>query len=284
MFTAAPEQSWAWWHQFIATFFSVAFAGSVAVWLYCWQTGKASIDRRRALRAAQIIGIFDMWNLLDDNNLQTVKLPDSSEAKVLLTYLQPAIYEESLRSGLFGTAEAMILSRLSTIMHLYNDSVQRLLPILKSIEGTDSNDVDSKRIEEIRDEIDTVLDNRETVVEAGKNLINLWSLKEVRRALAGPNPSQREHSDPRVAYLVEEHLPKILPPSYKAGILAKLDQAHEAFEASDIDTARKLLDEVIEEAQNLRDNKITAESADAFITSAKEARRHIEDEVAKQRS
>jgi FimV-like protein len=130
-----------------------------------------------------------------------------------------------------------------------------------------------------------VLDRRETVVEAGKNLINLWSLKEVRKALAGPNPSERENSDPRVAYLVEEHLPNILPPSYKAGILAKLDQAHEAFEArGDIDTARELLDEVIEEAQILRDNKITAESADAFITSAKEARRHIEDEAAKQRS
>jgi len=267
----------------VATFFSVAFAGAVAVWLYAWQTGKANADKKTELRAAQIIGIFDMWNLLDDKNLQTVKLPDGSEAKVLLTFLQPGIYDESVRSGLFGTAEAMTMSRLSAIMHIYNTSAQRLLPILKAIEAVGGKEVDRDRIEELRDEIDTMLVNRQKVVEAGRNLITLWTLKEVRKAPAVANPSDREEADPRVSHMIEEHLPKILPPSYMMGITTKLSQAKEAAAGGDTDAALGLVNEIIEEAQRLRDDKITSESADELITVAKEARKTIEEEAAQEK-
>jgi hypothetical protein len=36
--TNAPDEIWAWGHQFVATFFSVGFALAIGFWLYLWQT------------------------------------------------------------------------------------------------------------------------------------------------------------------------------------------------------------------------------------------------------
>jgi hypothetical protein len=137
IFTRVPNQNWDWWNQLAATFFSVAFAAAVAVWLFSWQTEKANEVKRNELRAAQLVGIFDMWNLLDDENLQTFPLPDGDEAKVLLIYLQPMIYDESVKSGLFDASEAVIMSRLSGAMHLYNERVQRIASLIEAVEAAE---------------------------------------------------------------------------------------------------------------------------------------------------
>lgn len=263
-----------------ATFFSVAFAATVAVWLYSWQTGKVSAERRNELRAAQIVGIFDMWDLLRDDNLQTVPLPDGSEAKVLLTFLQPTIYEESVRSGLFGASEAMVMSRLMTIMHIYNNSTQRVPPLTKAVGSAEGESASETLAEELRSEIDTVLENREKVVEAGKNLLNLWTLKEIRTAFAIANPDERENPDPRIAKLIEDHSPKVLPPSYRAGLAANLDKVKEAAEAGDTETAQRLLDEVLEETGELRDGGSVTGDFDGMIASVLEVKEALDEEAA----
>jgi hypothetical protein len=183
VFARVPSDVWAWGHQLVATFFSVAFTGAIAVWLYAWQTEKANAARKMELRIAQYIGIFNIWDQLRDANLQDADFPDGSVGKVLLTFLQPTIYEESIRSGLFGASETALLSRLIGAIHVYNDSVTSFLPLAKSFPSEDKEHVDSKRVELLRSTIGTIQGNRETVVEVRKALLSLWSFEELRACL-----------------------------------------------------------------------------------------------------
>jgi len=281
IFTRVPAQNWDWWNQLAATFFSVAFAAAVGVWLYSWQTERANADRRNELRAAQVIGIFDMWDLLDDNNLQTVPLPDGTEAKVLLTYLQPMVYEESVKSGLFDASEAMTLSRLSAAMYIYNSRTQSVPPLIEAMESAEDGTPKSKLAENVRDEIDSVLKSRQTVVEAGKKLVTAWSLKEMRKALDIASPDE-EDPDPRVVAIVEDHLPKVLPPSYSAGIKANLDNAREAAERGDTEAAHGFIDEAIRETQEVRDSGRATGDFDAMISSALSAKKALDKESRKE--
>lgn len=269
--TGVPAESWSWWHQLVATFFSVAFTAAIAVWLFAWQTGRITADRQKELRASQIIGIFDTWNLLGDENLKTIELPDGTEEKVLLTYLQTTIYEESIRSGLFGTAETMTLSRLSAAIHIYNNNVSQLMPVLRSLNA--EGEVSDKLIERCREDIYSIQDARQTVVDAGQNLINLWSLKEVRAALAVADPDSREERDPRVAQIVEQHLPKLTPAGWKADLHNKLQKAEEAAEAGDHEAVRGLLDDAIVEAREMANtDKISESEAEGFISIVNRAK------------
>lgn len=258
----------------MSVFFSVAFAFAVAVWLYAWQTEKANSGRKEELRAAQVISVFDTWDRLNDSNLQTAELPDGSEVRVLLTQLQPIVFEESIKSGLFGTSETLIMSRLTALIHIYNNAVQSLMPLVKEVGSAPVESVDEKRLDHLRSEIDSVLEHREKVVEAGRRMLERWSLKDLRKALALANEGDQEEVDPRVAQLVEDALPKVSPPSYKAAIYEQMDKAREAFEAGDRKSASQHLDDAAEEVQKLRDSKITDGSAEdllAAIASAKES-------------
>lgn len=275
VFIRAPDEGWAWLHQLVGTFFSVAFASAVAVWLYTWQTEKNSADRQMELRAAQLISIFDTWDLLGDDHLQNVELPDGSEEKVLMTFLQTTIYDESIRSGLFGTAETMALSRLSAAVHIYNGRVERLLPVLKSIE--EDEDAPSKLVEKWCGELHGVQDARQLVVTAGENLMKSWTLREVQDASTLAAPDSRQESDPRVARLVEQHLPKITPAGYKAGLYTKLERVEEMATEGDYEAADGLLDEVIAEARSLSGDKISTEEAEHFIATVNKVKVSLKD-------
>ncbi len=275
VFVRAPEEGWAWLHQLVGTFFSVAFASAVAVWLYTWQTEKNSADRRNELRAAQLIGIFDSWDRLGDDHLQGVELPDGTEEKVLLTFVQTTIYDESIRSGLFGAAETLKLSRLSAVIHLYNSRVERLLPVLKSVQ--EEEDASSTLVEKWRDEMHGVQDARQLVVSAGENLMKSWTLREVRAALAIAEPDSREDPDPMVEKLVEDALPKITPAGYKAGLHEKLEHAKEAALGGDQEAAHRVLDEAIAEAQRMSGDVISTKDAQEFIASVNDAKKSLKE-------
>lgn len=222
--------------------------------------------------------IFDAWDLLDDRHLQSVQLPNGSEAQVLLTFLQPGIYEDAFKSGLFSADEAISLARLAAIINLYNNTVQRIFPVIRSLEKEDNTGEDGKRAKEIQAEIDAVLENREQIIEAGKNLVNRWTLKEVRRAMDVARPGEREKPDPRVEQIIEGRIPDITSPSFKAGIHEKTQHAQEALKAGDLEASREYLDEAIKEAQNMRGDEISENDADELIAQLGEAKRAAENE------
>lgn len=275
VFIRAPEEGWSWLHQLVGTFFSVAFASAVAVWLYTWQTEKNSSDRRKELRAAELIGVFDAWDRLGDDHLQEVELPDGTKEKVLLTFLQTTVYDESIRSGLFGAAETFTLSRLSSVIHLYNGRVERLLPVLKSI-GKEG-DAPNSLVEEWRSEIHGVQDARQLIVTAGENLMKLWTFAEIRAALDVTEPNSRDDADPRVEQIVENALPKITPAGYKAGLYDRLEHAKQAASESDHEAAGRFLDEAITEAQSMSGTVIRDEDAQQFIGTVDKARESLKD-------
>jgi hypothetical protein len=114
-------------------------------------------------------------------------------------------------------------------------------------------------------------------VEAGEALMTAWTLKEVRKALAIASPKE-EDPDPRVVSIIQDHLPKILLPSYSAGLAANLDKAREAAESGDTEAAHGFLDEAIRETQRLRDSGRVTGDFDAMISSTLEAKKALEEE------
>jgi hypothetical protein len=271
----APSDVWSWWHQFVATFFSVAFTGAIAVWLYAWQTAKATVARKLELRIAQYIGIFNIWDQLKDANLEDADLPDGSVEKVLLTFLQPTIFEESIRSGLFGASETALLSRLAGAIHVYNDSVVGFVTHAKSFTSEDKEHMDSKRVEALRNTIHMIQANRETVVEVSKSLLSRWSIEELSAANAAADSSQEP--DPGIAQLIaeiQEENFRISPEGYKDALYTRLDKSKEAA-AEDTESACASLDEIIKEAQDLSDKEITPEEANQLISATKAAKKEL---------
>lgn len=264
-----------WFIQIAATTVAALLAVAGGIWLYTWQTEKNSANRKKELRAAQLIGIFDAWDLVHDEHLQDIDLPDGTQEKVLLTFLQTTIYDESIRSGLFGTAETLKLSRLSAAIQLYNGRAERLLPVLKSI--GDNEDAPSKLVEKWRDEIHSVQDARQLVVTAGENLMKSWTFEEFGAALDASEPNSRDEVDPLVEKLVEEALPKITPAGYKAGLQEKLVRAQEAAAEGDHEAADRFLDEAIAEAQDMSGDVISAEDAQEFIETVHKAKKSLKD-------
>jgi hypothetical protein len=270
-----PSDVWSWGHQFVATFFSVAFTGAIAVWLYAWQTAKATAARKRELRIAQYIGIFNIWDQLKDANLQDGDLPDGSVEKVLLTYLQPTIFEESIRSGLFGASETAMLSRLAGAIHVYNDSVMGFVTSAKSFTSEDKEHIDSKRVEALRNTIHMIQANRETVVDISKSLLSSWSIEEL---IAGSEAADSgQERDPGIAQLIakiQEESFAASPGGYKDKLYTRLEKSKEAA-AEDTESACESLDEIIKEAQDLSDKKITPEEANQLITATKAAKKEL---------
>jgi hypothetical protein len=276
VFAKVPSDFWSWGHQLVATFFSVAFTGAIAVWLYTWQSEKANAARKTELRNAQYIGILNIWDQLKDANLQEADLPDGSVEKVLLTFLQPTIFEEAIRSGLFSASETALLSRLIGAIHAYNDSVISFLPLAKSFTSEDKEHIDSKRVEQLRNTIDTIQGNRETVVEVSKGLLSLWSIEEIMAANAAAEAEQE--TDPEVAQFIariQEESFRISPGGYKGALYAKLEKAKEAT-AADNESACVSLDEIIKEVQDLSDRQITSAEAEQLISEAKAVKTELE--------
>jgi hypothetical protein len=262
-----PEELSRWTNQLVATCLSAGLALVMGFTLYSIQRRATSADRKHELRGAILINIFDTWDKLDDRNLQYPELPDGTTEKVLLTFLQPSIFEEAIRSGLFGAPETLSLSRQAAIIHIYNDRAQRCLQML----GSAASDADgSFRAENMRDSIDGVQQARETVVDAGRRLLILWTASELKGASARIKGDRKE--DPRVVQIIEQHLPKLSSVSYEAGIQAKLDKAEEAAEAKDFEVACGRLDDIVYEVRELAQNKIKAEDAKRLIEEAERLR------------
>jgi len=269
-----PSEVWSWWHQLIATFFSVAFTGVIAVWLYAWQTAKATAARRMELRIAQYTGIFNIWDQLKDADLQDADLPDGSVEKVLLTYLQPAIFEESIRSGLFGASETAMLSRLAGAIHVYNDSVIGFVTSVKSFTPEDKEHMDSKQVEAVRNTIHMIQANRESVVDVSSSLLSRWSIEELTAAIEAADSGQEP--DPGIARLIAEIQEEVFgasPGGYKDELYTRLEKSKEA--AEDTESACASLDEIIEEAQDLSDKKITPEEANQLISATIAAKKEL---------
>jgi hypothetical protein len=270
-----PSDVWSWWHQFVAAFFSVAFTGAIAVWLYAWQTAKANAARKMELRIAQYIGIFNVWDQLKDADLQDADLPDGSVEKVLLTYLQPTIFEESIRSGLFGASETALLSRLAGAIHVYNDSVIGFVTSGKSFTSEDKEHMDSKRVEPVRNTIHMIQAYRESVVEVSKSVLSSWSFEELSAANAAAESGQEP--DPRIAQWVDEIQEesfRISLGDYKDALYTRLDKSKEAA-AEDTESACASLDDIIKEVQNLSDKRMTPEEANQLISATIAAKKEL---------
>jgi hypothetical protein len=293
--TVATSEAWAWGHQLVATFFSVAFTAAAAIWLYEWQSERASNARKTELRNAQYIGVFTIWDQLKDANLQDADLPDGSVERVLLTFLQPTIFEESIRSGLFGAHDTAHLSKLVGSIRAYNESVVRFLPVARSFTSFDRENLsnlgeaagalaagqlihtpqDLARVEVARNMIYEIQDARETVVEVSKRLLSMWSIEELR--VASDAASRGQEANPDIAQLVaeiQEESFKISPGGYKGALYAKLEEAKEAA-TTDRNSACASLEELVEEARVLSNKKITPEEAERFISEVHAARKDL---------
>ncbi len=175
VFTKAPDEIWSWGHQFVATFFSVGVAFAIGAWLYVRQTSRSTADRRRDLRAALLITIFDIRDLVDDRNIKTVRLPDGSEEKVLPTFLQPTIFEEAMRSVLFGASETMILSRMAALTQIYNGKATRFMETYSALQARSEDQADSATVEQLRSQLYAVQDDVQEVVKGCENLMKTWA-------------------------------------------------------------------------------------------------------------
>ena len=204
--TRGPEDLSLWTNQLVAAVVSAGFALVVGFTLYRIQRRATNADRKRELRVAILISTFDTWDKLGDDKLQYPELPDGTTEKVLLTFLQPTIFEEAIRSGLFGAAETLAMSRQAAILHIYNDRVQRCLQALKT--PTDEQDGD-ERARDLHAAVDGVQEARADVVDAGRRVLILWTAKELKKASARTGEDRKE--DPRVVQIVEQHLPKLSP-------------------------------------------------------------------------
>jgi hypothetical protein len=267
---------WSWGHQFVATFFSVGFAIAIGIWLYAWQTKKTTADKKRDLRAAILINIFDTWDRLDDRHLQSVKLPNGSEEKIVLTIVQPTVFEEAIRSGLFKATETFYLSRLAAMMHIYHDRAQRFAQVHKlPLHSTDGDQIDDNRVEELRSAIDGVQEARSKIAVAGENLLKLWSFDQLKEALDISKASDEAKEDPRVALIIRNALPEISPVSYLAPLDAKLGEVEEAIESGDAETACTLLHEIITDAQDLSNDTVRAGDVEQLITQVNQLRKDL---------
>ena len=248
----------------------MAFTAAVAIWLYEWQSERTARARRTELRTAQYISIFNMWDQLKDANLQSADLPDGSKEKVLLTFLQPTIFEESIRSGLFGANDTALLSRLVGSIRAYNDSVSSFVTFAKSVPSMDriktATGWDVQQRDTLRNMIYTIQENRENVVDVSKRLLSTWPFEELSVAIAAADSGHE--ADPNVAQLIagiQEENFKISPGGHKAALYAKLEEAKETAKR-DAAAACASLTDLATEAQALADKKITPEEAERLIS------------------
>jgi hypothetical protein len=267
-----PWEMWAWGHQFVATFFSVAVAFAIGIWLYRLQQRWDAEGKRRQLRAALLITIFDIRDLVKDENIKTIPLPDGSEEKVLLTFLQPTIFEEAMRTGLFGAGETLTLSRMAALTQLYNNKVATLLETHSALQTRDEAEVEDATVEHLRDKIYAVQDDVQEIVTGCENLMKSWSFKQLRQAMDAATADDREETDPKVELLVDEIQLRVTPPGYKAGLYAKFWEVEDKLKAGDSEDAHTLIDSLIEEIHKIPKTRVTPEEEQRLIKTVNDLR------------
>jgi hypothetical protein len=276
IYTNDRREMWSWGHQFVATFFSVGIAFAIGIWLYALQQRWDAAGKRKQLRAALIITIFDIRDLLKDENIKTVPLPDGSTEKVLLTFLQPTIFEEAMRSGLFGASETFALSRTAALIQLYNSKNQRLLETYSALETRSSEgEVDDATVEHLRGQIYAVQDDVQQIVTGCENIMKSWSFKQLNEALNAGTEHDREDIDPKVELLIEQFQLRVTPPGYKAGVYTKLWEIEDNIKAGNQGATHTLIDDLIKEINDIPKTRITPEEEQALIKTANDLREEL---------
>lgn len=125
----APSEVWSWWHTFIATIVSVIFAVAIGIALFNYQTKIIDETRTQQLRTLLAIEISDTIKKLDSPNRLEIRLRSYTET-VLLTYIQPLILEDAVRSGLFNSLHTEKMLQLALEMRIYNTEVSYFLSVL----------------------------------------------------------------------------------------------------------------------------------------------------------
>jgi hypothetical protein len=254
VFVMVPQDFWSWAHQFVATFSSVVLALAISVWLYAWQTSRATADRKRDLRVAVLIAIFDLKDLVSEDKTKTVTLPDGSEEKVVLTRMQPTIFEEAVRSGLFGASETFLLSRLSALAELYNMKTIRFLETYSGHRVSGVEHADDAFVEELRRQIHAIQGDLMEAADGCEDLMKRWSFAELKEAIDIAAAGTEDETDPRVEQLVRTIRFRVNPPGNTAGLYDKLWGIEDAATSGDRETACTLADGLIEEVRAMSEN------------------------------
>ena len=274
-----PQDFWSWAHQFVATFSSVVLALAISVWLYAWQTSRATADRKRDLRVAILIAIFDLKDLVSEDKTKIVTLPDGSEEKVVLTRMQPTIFEEAVRSGLFGASETFLLSRLSALAELYNMKTVRFLETYSGHRVSGAERADDAFVEELRRQIHAIQEDLMEAAKGCEDLMTRWSFAELKEAIDIAASGSEYETDPRVAQLVRTMRFRVPPPGDTAGLYRKLWGIEDAAASGDRETACTLADDLIEEVRTMSVNgEDSGEKAESLITPVEQIKRGLEGE------
>jgi hypothetical protein len=278
VFVRAPGEIWSWWHELVATLFSVGLAFTIGVWLYAWQTNTSDADRKLDLRVLLITSVFDIWDRVDDKYLRKLELPDGSGEKVLITHLEPTVFEEGIRSGLFDSTEHLALFRLSLLVHLYNDAVTRLLPVYSSLRFTNGTRTDLKRVVELRELATEIQQYRVEIVQAGQNLLKHWSFDEFQEAMLKLNePDSGKIPDQRVVEMIMQAQPKVSPMDFTASAYDKFHRALQEVNKGNLEVACELLMEGSKSVKSLvAEGRITNELAQSVISEINQVAESIE--------
>lgn len=132
----SPQQGWNWSTTLIATFVSLLLAISVGIMLFQYrQNQKNENNRTRYLKLLQS-ELSDTKRTLSNPNRMDIIIKDK-KYEAFITYIQPIITEDAIRSGLFSELISENLLNLARKINLFNVKTQFLMTILSSFEASD---------------------------------------------------------------------------------------------------------------------------------------------------
>jgi hypothetical protein len=169
------------------------------------------------------------------------------------------------------------LFRLSLLVHLYNDAVTRLLPVYSSLRFRNGGSTNLKRIEELRELATEVQRYREEIVQAGQNLLKLWTFDELHEAISRfEEPESRSSPDQRVMNIVVQAQPNISSMGVTASAYDKLNRALQEVDKGNREAACKLLLEGSKAVDSfVAEGRITNEQAQSVLSEIKQVAEKI---------
>ncbi|MCK4329816.1 hypothetical protein KAX02_08230 [candidate division WOR-3 bacterium] len=129
LFLIAAKELRSWLHTFIATLISVLFAVSVGILLFNYQTKIVDKNRKEQLEELLPLELSNTSELLSSDKFFVI-YSTSYRDSTIITYIQPLVLEEAVRSGLFDTHHTGKMLQLGQEMRVYNTQVSYLLSSL----------------------------------------------------------------------------------------------------------------------------------------------------------
>lgn len=165
------KELWNWFHTFCATFITFSCALAVGVILFNHQLSTQERLRKNDMKLLLEAELSDIIGLMEKNdNLLELILP-SQKHKVLVTYIQPIVINEAIKSGVFNAVDSENLLHLSRRIERYNSSVSFLKSSLIISKETILNSQDILKLG-----VEDVESSRKGVIEGSYFIIDKMGL------------------------------------------------------------------------------------------------------------